>query len=447
MLFERTLLKYLLSWKERVNRKPIIIRGARQVGKSTLVKQFGETYLNFISINLEKRTYKKIFEEIDTTKNILNAIFLQTGKDVTKGQTLLFIDEIQEAPRAIQQLRYFYEEFPNLHIVAAGSLLEFSLGNIPSFPVGRVEQIVLHPLDFKEYLNAIGQTTLLTELATIPVNKYAHTTLLEHFHNYVIVGGMPEIVQQYAINQSMSDLPTIYANLWQSYRDDVEKYAKNRQERNLIRYIMQAAPNEKDRINFSRFTQSQYRTRQVREAFQALDLARIIQLIYPTTNLKPPISIEIKRRPRLQFLDTGILAHTLGLQGEMLTIKDMNQFSKGRIIQHLIAQELTAQFTSPLYRTSFWVRENANSTAEVDLVYQAGKYLVPIEVKSGKQGRLRSLHQFVERSGHPYAVRLLNNEFSIEEATTPNGTAYRLMNLPYYLGSQLPNYIDWFIKN
>jgi len=441
------LLEYLLNWKERRNRKPLIIRGARQVGKSTLVKQFGDTYPNFITINLEKREYKRIFTEIDTPKNILNAIFLQTGKRLENRPTLLFIDEIQESPRAIQQLRYFYEEFPELHVIAAGSLLEFALGDIPSFPVGRVEQIVLHPLDFGEYLNAIGQITLVSELSTIPINTYAHSLLLEHFHNYVVIGGMPEIVQQYAIDQTIPNLLPLYANLWQSYRDDVEKYAKNRQERNVIRFIMQAAPGEKDRINFSHFTQAQYSARQIREAFQALDLARIIQLIYPTTNLQPPITLEVKRRPRLQFLDTGLLIYTLGLQGELLMVKDMNQFSKGRIIQHLIAQELAAQFISPLYRPSFWVRENANSTAEVDLVYQAGKYIVPIEIKSGKQGRLRSLHQFVERSGHPFAVRLLNNQFSIETVTTPNGVDYRLMNLPYYLGSQLPKYIEWFVLN
>lgn len=447
MLFKRKLLDYLLDWKERMNRKPLIIRGARQVGKSTLVKQFGETYRDFITINLEKREYKRIFTEIDGTKNILNAIFLQTGKKMTKGQTLLFIDEIQESPRAIQQLRYFYEDFPDLHVIAAGSLLEFSLGKIPSFPVGRVEQVVLHPLDFGEYLNAIGQSNLLEELVNVPVNNYAHSTLLAYFHDYAVIGGMPEIVQQYVMEDSMINLPTTYTNLWQSYRDDVEKYAKDSRERNLIRFIMQAAPNEKDRISFSSFTQSQYGSRQVREAFHALDLSRIVKLVYPTTNLQPPITLNTKRRPRLQFLDTGLLIHTLGLQGEMLAVKDMNQFSKGKIIQHLIAQELTAQHISPLYYPSFWVRENINSTAEVDMVYQTGKYLVPIEVKSGKQGRLRSLHQFVERSTHPFAVRLLNNQFSIETVTTPNGVEYQLMNLPYYLGSQLPKYIEWFVSN
>lgn len=424
----------------------MIIRGARQVGKSTLVSQLGATYTHFINLNLEKREYRRIFEDIERTINILNAIFLQTNAPKDWPNTLLFIDEIQESPRAIEQLRYFYEEFPDLQVIAAGSLFEFALDDVAHFPVGRVEQVVLHPLDFEEYLEAAGLLGPLEELNSLPLNQYAHETLLKHFHDYAIIGGMPEAVKIFVSEKSMANLPEIYDNLWLNYKDDVEKYAANVKTRNAIRYVMEAAAGEKDRIRFAQFANSNYRAREVRDAFLALDMARIIQVIYPTTSRQPPIVRDLKRKPRLQFLDTGLLNHILQLQGDLLGVDDLNQFFKGKIIQHLVTQEVMAQHNSPLFKPMFWVRENSNTTSEVDLVLQAGQYVIPIEVKAGKQGRLRSLHQFMERTNHHYAIRLLNNNFYIEKATTPGGTPYTLMNLPYYLGGKLPQYIRWFLE-
>ena len=447
MHFDRKLLAHLLDWKEKPNHKPLIIRGARQVGKSTLVNQFGATYPHFITLNLEKREYRRIFENIERISNILNAIFLQTNTPRDGRRTLLFLDEIQESPIAIQQLRYFYEEFPDLHLIAAGSLLEFAMREVRSFPVGRVEQIVLHPFDFEEYLGALKLQQALEELNTIPIRDYAHATLLKHFQDYAIIGGMPEIVKRFATEHSMANLPELYDNLWQSYKDDMGKYARNAKERHVIRYIMEVAASEQDRISFASFANSNYNAREVREAFHSLNLARIIQLIYPTTNLRPPLIPNIKRKARLQFLDTGLLTHALGLQAEMLQAHQFQQFFKGKIIQHLVIQEVMAQFKSPSFKPMFWVREKAGSSAEVDLVLQAGQYIIPIEVKSGKKGRLRSLHQFIERSNHPYAVRLLSNHFSVESAVTPAGVPYTLMNLPYYLASKLPQYLKWFLEH
>lgn len=447
MKFDRKLFDYLIKWKESPNRKPLIIRGARQVGKSTLVSQFGASYTHFITLNLEKKEYRRIFEQIEKTSSILNAIFLQTNTPKDGRPTLLFLDEIQEAPRAIQQLRYFYEEHPDLHVVAAGSLLEFALRDVGSFPVGRVEQVVLYPFDFEEYLGALGLQQAIEALNTIPIPEYAHDTLMGHFQDYIIIGGMPEIIQRFVADNSMANLPSIYDNLWQSYRDDLEKYARNAKERNVIRYLMETASSEQDRISFAGFANSNYNAREVREAFRALDLAKIIQLIYPTTSLQPPLIPNHKRKPRLQFLDTGLLIHSLGLQVDMLKINQFNQFFRGRIVQHLMVQEIMAQFKSPAYKPMFWVREKAGSTSEVDIVLQSGQYIIPIEVKSGKKGKLRSLHQFIERTNHSYGVRLLANHFAVEKATTSNGVPYTLMNLPYYLANKMPEYLKWFLEN
>jgi predicted AAA+ superfamily ATPase len=287
----------------------------------------------------------------------------------------------------------------------------------------------------------------LKELESIPVKRFAHDTLIELFNNYAIIGGMPEVIKRYVSEKSIINLGEIYYNLWQSYRDDVEKYASNATERKIIRHIIDTAPDEKDRITMAGFGNSNYRSRETGEALRTLDLARIVQLIYPTTSIQPPVVPDLKRKPRLQFLDTGLLNYSAGNQTEMIGLKDLNDFHRGRILQHLVSQQLQSQNISPLYKLMFWVREKANSNAEVDLVYQSGKYVIPIEIKSGSHGSLRSLHQFVEKSNHKYAVRLLANYFSIEKVTTPGGVAYTLMNMPYYTSSRIPQYIDWFVEN
>lgn len=417
------------------------------MGKTTLVRQFGASFPHFIELNLEKKEYRRIFERTDRLQDILNAIYLQTNTPKTGRETLLFLDEIQAAPEAIGLLRYFYEEAPELHVIAAGSLLEFALGEVPSFPVGRVEQWVLHPLDFEEYLTAASLHNAVEALNQIPVPDYAHETLLRHFHEFAVIGGLPEVVKRFLGDKSMANLPEVFGDLWQAYLDDVEKYADSAKEKNVIRYVMQAAASEKDRITFAGFASSNYGEREVREAFYALDKARVVQTVFPTTSLEPPPTANLTRKPRLQFLDTGLLSYLLGIQAELIGIEDLNAFHVGKIIQHLTTQEVMAQHKSPLYKPMFWVREKANSNAEVDLVLPMGKYLIPIEVKSGKQGRLRSLHEFMDRAGHPFAIRLLANRFSVEEAKTPGGTPYRLMNLPYYLASKLPEYAEWMVEN
>lgn len=436
----------LLEWKQSKNRKPLLIRGARQVGKTTIVRQFSNEFDNYIELNLEREVDRKIFD-IDEIEKILNAVYLLKGVTPKNKPTLLFIDEIQESPKAIQQLRYFYEKKPELYVIAAGSLLEFALKEVPSFPVGRIEYLYLHPLNFIEYLEAIPNSQAVSVIYTVPIPSYSHNTILNLFHDYAIIGGMPEVVAQYIENKSIATLAKNYNRLWQAYKDDVEKYSRNDTDKKIIRHVIETAPFETDRIKFERFGRSNYQSREVGEALRSLDLAKIVQLIYPTTSLEPPIIPDLKKRPRLQFLDTGMINNVLLLQGEMIGINDLNDFYKGKIIQHLVNQELTSLHEETPYKPHFWVREKKDSNSEVDLVYRHNKYIIPIEIKSGKQGRLRSLHQFIERTNHPYAIRMYAGEFNVEKAKTPEGTPYLLMNLPYYLGTLIPEYIEYFIKN
>jgi hypothetical protein len=257
---------------------------------------------------------------------------------------------------------------------------------------------------------------------------------------------MPEVVNNYIADENIAALFKIYNRLWQAYKDDVEKYAKNETERRIIRHVINSAPSESDRISFEGFANSNYRSREVGEALRSLHLAKIIRLIYSTTSIEPPIAIEYKKRPRLQFLDTGMLNHILLLQEEMIGLKDLSDLYRGRIIEHLVYQELISIHEDISYQPHFWVRESKNSNSKVDLVYLHSKFLIPIEVKSGKLGRLKSLHQFVEHCKHPYAIRLYAGEYKIEETITPGGVPYLLMNLPYYLASQIPEYIQYLVS-
>ncbi|MCK5857225.1 MAG: ATP-binding protein [Bacteroidales bacterium] len=446
MSIYRTLYQRLYTWKDELDHKPVLIRGARQVGKTTLVRSFSKEFANYIELNLEREADRELFK-LDDTGKLLNAIYLHKEIKLNSGNTLLFIDEIQEEPKAIQQLRYFYEDFPELYIVAAGSLLEFALRNVPSFPVGRIEYMYLHPINFEEYLGALENTLAQEALATVPVPSYAHTILLRHFHDYALVGGMPEIVNNYSQSKSFLGLSKQYNSLWQSYKDDIEKYAKNDSEKKVIRHIMATAPYQLDRIKFEGFGNSNYKSREVSEALNALDLARVIQMVNATTSIEAPIMPDIKKRPILQFIDSGLLSHILLLQGEMIKLSDLSNFYRGRIIHHLVNQELISIHQDIFYKPNFWVREKKTSNSEVDLVCRHENMIIPIEIKSGKAGTLRSLHQFVERAPHHYAIRMYANEFSVEHTKTPSGTPYVLMNLPYYLGTQIPKYMEYFVNN
>ena len=443
MNIKRKAYSQLLEWKESENRKPLLLRGARQVGKTTLVREFSKEFDNYIELNLERDADRNLFQ-VDDINKILNGAYILRDVTPTNKPTLLFLDEIQESPKAIQLLRYFYEEKPELYVIAAGSLLEFALGKVPSFPVGRIEYLYMHPLNFEEYLGAINHTQAINVIKKIPIPDYAHDILLDLFHDFAIVGGMPEVVRQYIKNKSIAILSKTYNKLWQAYKDDVEKYARNNSDKKVLQHIINVAPNEIDRIKFEGFGESNYRSREVGEALRSLSLAKIIQLIYPTTSISPPLRPNLKKRPRLQFLDTGMLNNILLIQGDMITVKDLNDFYRGKIIHHLVCQELISIHDEQTYIPHFWVRESKDSNSEVDLVYRSGKYLIPIEVKSGSQGRLRSLHQFIERTDHPYAMRVYAGVFKVETHTTPGGTPYLLMN---YLGTKIPEYLDFFVKN
>lgn len=446
-MLKRKIYNNLLQWKEKENRKPLILRGARQVGKTTLVKKFSEEYKQSIYLNLEKEEDKELFTSKSDIKNIIETLFLKYNLTNDYQNTLIFIDEIQESSEAIHILRYFYEEYPEIHTIAAGSLLEFSIKDINSFPVGRVEFLYLSPLNFEEFLNAIGHSNALEYYNTIPHNPIAHNTLLNLYNTYVILGGMPEIIQAYSNTKSMIGLSNVYESLWSTYKMDIEKYGRNKTIKNVLKHIINTAQHSIDvRIKFNNFGKSNYKSREVGEAFRSLHDAKIIQIIYPTVNTEPPIQSDLKKSPRIQFLDTGLLNYSLGIQAELIGLKDLNNSYRGAIIPHMVNQEIIAQHSTESHTPSFWVREKNNTSSEVDLVFTHNNLLIPIEIKSGSAGSLKSLHQFIDRCPHNFGVRIYGGELTIEKHKTISGKEFNLLNLPYYLSGKISEYLDYFIK-
>lgn len=445
MIFKRRIYQQLLEWKNSGRRKPLVLRGARQVGKSTIVREFAREYHSFIELNLERKQDLNLFE-LNDVRTIIEAILVRENVSINNGSLLLFIDEIQESPKAIKLLRFFCEDFPDLHVICAGSLLEHAVKDITSFPVGRIQQLVLHPFDFEEFLWAKGKENIVELFEEVPIKEHYHEIIQHLFHEYVIIGGMPEVIKTYVETNTYTELGAVYQEIWQTYKNDVEKYGRNTTEKRVLRHIMETAAHEKDRITMAGFGNSNYKSREVGEALRSLDKSRLIQLVYPTISTQPPQDIDFTRKPRLQFLDTGLLNNGLGIQAQLIGLNDLSDFYRGRIMQHVVFQQLQAQYTSLGSNLHFWVREKVNSTSEVDLIYPHEQYLIPVEVKSGAQGRLRSLHQFMDRTNHPYAVRLLSNKVSIEKVITPEGKPYTLLNMPYYLATRIPQYVKWLVK-
>lgn len=445
-MFNRRINNELEAWLNRPNRKPLIIRGARQVGKTTVVNQFARRFDQYIYLNLEHTEDKAPFIRFENMELLLQNLFFLKGQQLSKrNDTLLFIDEIQEAPEALNILRYFYEQAPELKVIAAGSMLESLFDTNIRFPVGRVEYLVLRPVSFPEFLEATGEHSALEQLQHIPCNDFAHDKLMSLYHRYALIGGMPEIVEEYAATGDLIALGRIYDSLITSYLDDVEKYAKSDVQANHLRHAIRASFAEAGkRITFAGFGNSVYRSREMGESLRALEKALLLHLVYPQTAATLPLLPDVRKSPRLQILDTGMLAYFAGLQHTVLGSDDLSSVYQGALIEHLTGQELLATQYSALSGLHFWVREKTTSNAEVDfLVLFEGK-LIPIETKSGKTGRLRSLQLFMDEAPHEMAIRLYAGNLRISKANTPEGKPYFLLDLPYYLVSQIEPYLRWF---
>lgn len=430
----RRLLNELRHWKDTPDHKPIVLRGARQVGKTTLVRMFGVDFDNFFELNLERKAECELFEKYDDVLEFLRAVFFKFEKTPKSGdKTLLFIDEIQNSARAVAMLRYFYEDAKEIYVIAAGSLLEslMEMRQI-SFPVGRVRYLALRPCSFLEFLDGMG-ATFAAEAILNQEAHYIHERLMKYFNEYSLVGGMPEAINKYSENKSILSVKTVYDSLIESYSNDVEKYADTELKVRTIRHILNVGwSSAAETISFEKFGDSTYVSRDMANAFRTLEKAFLLELTYPTTETRLPNHPNYKLRPRLFWLDTGLVNYKAKIQSEVFDAVNITDVWRGRIAEHIVAQELLSIENSVSANRSFWRRHKIGSEAEVDFVYVFKSMLIPIEVKSGTNSKLRSLHLFMEEAPHNIAVRVWSQPMSIDKVTTHQGKEFQLVNIPFY---------------
>ncbi len=441
-MIERDIIKELRSWKSDKFRKPLVLRGARQTGKTTVVNMFGKEFKQYIYLNLEEESSKNLFLKFQDIDRLVEAIFLENNRLKNIDDTLIFIDEIQEVPQALNMLRYFYEKYPNYCVISAGSLLESLFDNKISFPVGRVEYKVLRPLSFREFLKAMNENSALEYYEKVPFDNIAHEKLKKLFHIYTLIGGMPEIVYRYSKQKDIVALSSVYDSLIGTYIDDVEKYAPNSSSVNIMRHAIRSVFAEAgNRIKFAGFGNSAYSSREIGEALRTIEKAMLIHLIYPTTQTELPFMPDIKKSPRLQVLDTGLLNYMAHLQKDVFGAQDLNNVYRGHITEHIVGQELLAAKTSMLSKPLFWVSEKKDSSSELDFLEVFNGEMIPIEVKSGPTGHLKSLHNFMDSFRGNTAIRLYAGELRQDIVKTPKAKEYKLISMPYFLAAKIGEYI------
>jgi len=375
----------------------LILRGARQTGKTWLVENvLAREFNSLVKIDLEKRGDLHIHFEKDLDPGrILNHLELAVGK-ITPGETLLFLDEIQACPRAIAALRYFFEEIPELHVIAAGSLLEFAFGDI-SVPVGRVQYLHTHPMTFYEYLVAINREEMAEYSLTPPhaVDETVQQMILDELKSYFFVGGMPECVKTWRDSGSMIEAFNVQSEILESYRDDFSKYKPRVDPACLDAVFLNSARSVGEQLKYTRLDEG-HSGQTNRKAFDLLVKARVINKICACDPSGPPLGATANQKKfKSAFLDIGLMQRICQVPVELeLQHENLLAMYRGKLAEQFVAQELLAYQGPGLY---YWSRDARSSNAEIDyLVLRQGK-VYPVEVKSGAGGSLKSLHIMLEK--------------------------------------------------
>lgn len=438
-MFRRNIATSLLEWKNKKGRKPLVIRGARQVGKTSAVHQFGNSaFETYIYINLELEDDAALFARMQPVRELLQLIQLKFNKKITPGSTLIFIDEVQNSDIAMNQLRYFYEEIPDLHVVAAGSLLEVKMKSEGfTFPVGRAEYCYLHPATFDEFLSAQGETEAQNFIASVKpdtvIPEEIHKMMMRKFHSYLLVGGMPEAVARYAETRSFIDVDPVYESILTGLLDDVSKYASAAKTKYIQHIIEHASKYSGLRIKYEKFGESNFRSREMSEAFDVLEKAMLIRRVFASSSKQMPLMSNLNKSPKLLHLDIGLVNYQIGMRSEIAMTDDINAVYHGQVSEQMVGQTLLAMNTGKNATPNYWYREQKGATSEVDYLIVINDRLVPMEVKSGKTGTLRSLHIFMDESRNDFAIRIYSGNMTTERIITPNKKKFTLFSVPFYL--------------
>ncbi len=416
---KRIIDKYLKDWKIDRYRKPLLLRGARQVGKTYAARALGATFPDFFEINLEKREAAQVIFEKDLDPvRILRELSALMLKPIIPGKTLLFIDEIQAVPRALIALRYFYEEMPELHVIAAGSLLDFAIEQV-GIPVGRVDSLYVHPLSFIEFLSAVKAPMLIEEILSYtnmdPMSEIIHHKLLELVGEYIAIGGMPEMVNCWQEIKDPLRCSKFHNSILSTYRQDFEKYTRKLQVK-YVELIFEHIPRQLGQQFKYRDIEGEFRKRELAPALDLLITAGVSQKVYASAGQGIPLGAQIDPLDyKVIFLDVALAQAMLGLQTSGWYINPFTEFvNKGALVKAFVGQEiLTCSDPSNRPVLYYWHRNERSSNAEVDYLVQQGEQVIPVEVKRGEGRTLRSLQMFLEsHEKSPYGIRFSTQNYS-----------------------------------
>lgn len=449
MFIQRKLLPHFISWQVKKRRKPLIVRGARQVGKTSVITHFGKTHFkNYVVLNFENEAHvRRIFETQNDVREILKQIEVYKNTTIRPEETLLFLDEIQACPAAIGRLRYFFEEIPQYPVIAAGSLLEFTLDDeIRSFPVGRVEFLYLFPLNFSEFLQAIGEEKLHDYLSTVApdqkIPEALHAKFRQHLRDFFLVGGMPEAVATFCDTGSIQQTQSVMNSLMQTLQEDFRKY-RTRFDPYHLEFIFQEITKWiGKRINFTKLGGAELTPTQVTTGMRLLQQAMLIHWVHPVSSLKFPLHKKSRVHPKMVFLDLGLAQVMNRISQEIITTPSLSSIYQGGLAEQFVSQEiLTSLAEQGKPEMFFWTSENKKSVAEIDLLLPLKASLIPVEIKSGEGGRLASLHQFNFLHSPRLSLRVYDGPLTQEKVSvllpTQEKISYPLLSIPLYLTNQI----------
>ncbi len=452
---ERTGIKFLKEWIIAHNRKPLVIRGARQVGKTWLVRHFAESIdKKLIEVNLEKNP--KLISVFSPNEPSIIIQRLRSALEATidPSQCILFIDEIQAAPELFAKLRWFAEDMPELPVIAAGSLLEFILGKHEmSMPVGRISYMYLEPLSFEEFLLAQGRNELVAFLKEFSwhsgIDAFTHEKLIELFKEYLIVGGMPAAVAAWSFNRSIQEVAQVHHDIMHTYRDDFGKYGTPRILASQLNEILTAVPKHLGKKFVYSKVNPDIRIAIIKEGLELLCQAKVCHQVKASAANGVPLGAELlSHYIKVIMLDVGLSSAELGLSLSYLeSITELDLINKGGITEQVVGQLLRT--LNPFYQEPvlyYWLNPKKEASAEIDYVIQYRNNIIPIEVKAGAAGSLKSLHQFMNLKELPKAVRIYSGMPLISDIKVKNAqgtlTQYQLCSLPFYLISELYRLIE-----
>jgi predicted AAA+ superfamily ATPase len=452
----RRQLVFLEHWFQSSHRKPLIIRGARQVGKSTLVRLFAEQRgLKLAEVNLERRASLDAIFASNDPQQIINQLEALPDMPTIDKDSMLFLDEIQSAPKAIPALRYFYEHMAELPVVSASSLLEFILSEHRfSMPVGRIQYLHLDPLTFTEFLEALGERKLKREIDSYEHGKelgpLIHQRLLELLRIYYFVGGMPEAVAVYAQQRKFSAVSAVHSSIIETYRDDFQKYGAARNLARMQDVLNFAARNVGRKIKYSNVSSNE-QSATIKRDIQLLAMARVISRVVHSNASGLPLQGDVDEKAyKLLFLDVGLMNAMCGLNWNTISgMNDTRLINEGAIAEQFVGQHLLELLAGNVNRDlTYWLREARTANAEIDYVVSFHGRILPVEVKAGSRGSLRSLHQFAGEKSAPLAVRFDCNlpamqtvDTTYRNASVATPVRYRLLSLPLYLVERLPDLV------